>query len=440
MFNKSENGWVTPAAIFAAALGARLAFTLAHGPAPLIAEMNAYWDAAGGLLAGAGFHAGHGFRAFIPPGYAFFLAAVRGLGGTPLTARIFQDFLGAGTALMLFYYVRRPFGPKTALYASMAFAIWPPSLAIGDFVLTESLFTFLLMAMLFLWGDGGNWKRAIGAGLLGGAAALSRELALFFFPIIALSNILTREHKRALNAILAGIVVIACVAPWTTRNWRVLGGFIPITTKSNVDFYIYNHNTFDQILHNESDQPGERRLFADATSEIGLGRLAQRRALDWIVAHPALFIFKGLRTEANFFGLERDFFQHQQYGYFPPLPRWLLWLLVPIFLVPSAAALPLAFIGALRFGRNPNLKAATAIVILYVVITFAAYSFTRQRYPLTPFIIAFAVGALASGRETWDWLRGRPRRWIPAAACSLFLIASWTLELYLDLKDFAATG
>jgi len=440
MFNKSENGWVAPAAVFAAALGARLAFTLAHGPAPLIAEMNAYWDAAGGLLAGIGFHAGHGFRAFIPPGYAFFLAAVRGLGGTPFTARIVQDFLGAGTGLLLFYYIRRPFGLKAAFLGSLAFAVWAPSLAIGDFVLTESLFTFLLLATLLLWGNGDSRAHALGAGLIGGAAALSRELALLFFPAIALSYLLTRDYKRALNAILAGIIVIICVAPWTVRNWRVLGGFVPVTSKSNVDFFIYNHNSFDQILYNESDQPGEKRLFADATSEIGLAHLAQKRGLAWIVAHPGLFVFKGFRTEANFFGLERDFFQHQKYGYFPPLPPWLLWLLVPIFLVPSAAALPLAFLGAIRFGRNPHLKAATAIVILYVIVTFAAYSFTRQRYPLTPIIIAFAVGALASRREMWHWLKERPWRWVTAAAFSSFLLAAWALEISLDLKDFGGTG
>lgn len=440
MDRNNDNKWLAPAAVFVTALGARLAFTLAHGPAPLVAEMNAYWEAAEGLLAGAGFHAGHGFRAFIPPGYAFFLAAVQGLGGSPFSARIIQGVLGAATALLLYYFIRKPLGVKAALAGGLAFAIWPPSLAIGDFLLTESLFTMLLMATLLAWGDGSKPGRALGAGLIGGAAAYGRELALYFFPLVALSYLLSRDHKRLLNAILATAVVVICVAPWTIRNYHVLGGFVPITSKSNVDFFIYNHNSFGQILYNESDQPSEARLFADARSELELARLAQRRALTWISSHPALFIFKGFRTEANFFGLERDFFQHQQYGYFPALPSGLLWILVPLFILPSALALPLAFIGALRFGRNQDLRAALAIVILYIIITFAAYSFTRQRYPLTPIIITLAVGVLTSVRGTWDWMRERRWRWISAAAFTAFLVAAWILEIVLDLKDFAAIG
>ncbi len=426
----------TLAAVFGVALIARAAFTLTHGPAPLIAEMNAYWAAAGRLLAGDGFHAGHGFRAFIPPGYVWFLAAVRALGGSPLAARVAHAFLGAATAALVFLYGRRAFNDKVAGFSAFAFALWPASLVFGDFLLTETLFTFLFMAGLLAWGDGSSWKNAFAAGLCWGAAALTRELALYFFPFFALSYILTKRLQHSLKAIVAFLIVIACVAPWTLRNYRVLGGFVPVTTKSAVDLFIYNHNNFDQIVRNESDQPSERQLFADAPDELELAKLARRRALSWITSHPALFLFKGLRTEMNFFGLERDFFQHQKYGYYGPLPKPVLILLVPLFLIPSAAALPLAFVAALRFGGNRYLQPGIYVTIFYIITTFVAYSFTRQRYPLTPVMVTLAVAAVVNRSELRRWLKRRRAVLATALAFIVFLAASWALELYLDIGDY----
>jgi len=427
---------LTALAVAAAALATRAAFTLAHGPAPLVAEMAAYWDAARGLLAGRGFHAGHGFRAFIPPGYAFFLAAIQGFGGGPLAARLAQAALGAATAVLTYLYARAAFGEAVGRLAGFAFALWPASWVFGDFVLTEALFTFLFMAGLTAWGDGSSWRGVAAAGLCWGLAALTRELALLFLPFICLCYFLTRNPKLAVKAVVAAAIVGACVAPWTVRNYRVLGGFVPVTTKSGVDFYIYNHNNFKQILANESDQPSETKLFADARDELDLARLARRRAWTWIAGHPGLFVVKGVRTEMNFLGLERDFFQHQMYGYYPPLPKGVMIPAFLAFILPSAVAFPLAFVAALRHRRNRHLAAGLYVILLYLVITFAAYSFTRQRYPLTPLVITLAAAAWHGRRDLWTWLKGRRWALAAAAAFTAFLAAAWLLEIYLDAGEY----
>jgi 4-amino-4-deoxy-L-arabinose transferase-like glycosyltransferase len=426
----------TVAAVFAVAFAARVAVTLCHGYAPLLAEMNAYWDAARRLLAGEGFHAGHGFRAFIPPGYVWFLTLIRALGGDTLWARLAQAPLGALTAVAAFFYGRRPLGDRAAAAAAFIFALWPASLVMGDFLLTESLFTLLFVAGLAVWADGASWRRAGLAGVLWGAAALTREQALYFFPFITICYFLIKRCKVAIKALVASLIVAACVAPWTVRNYVVLGGLVPVTTKSAVDFYIYNHNNLEQIINNESDAASENALFADAGGELELYKSARGRALAWIAAHPALFLVKGLRTEMNFVGLERDFFQHQLYGYYDRLSMPATVLLALLLLGPSAAALPLAFAGAIRFGGDEHLRAGVFVMILYVIITFVAYSFTRQRYPLTPLIITFAVAAGRKPRETRAWLKSRRPAFAAFVAFNVFLAAAWALELYQDFGDY----
>jgi len=417
------------------ACAARAAFTLWHGPAPLVAEMNAYWDAAGRLVAGEGFHAGHGFRAFIPPGYAFFLAAWRALGATPLTVRVIHAALGAATTVLVYLY-GRSVTPRAAAAAAWTFALWPPSIVFGDFLLTESLFTFLFLAGLVVWRAGENWPRVAAAGVIWGAAALCREIALYFLPFMFLCYLLTRKPKLSLKALVATVIAAVFISPWTVRNWAVLGGFVPVSSKTAVDFYIYNHNNFNQILNNESDLKSESKLFADAKNEFELTVLARRRAVEWALSHPALFLFKGLRTEMNFFGLERDFFQHQLYGYFPPLGIAGTAFAGIVLLIPSAILLPLAFVGALRLRNSPAFAPALFIVILYVLTTFLAYSFTRQRYPLTPVFITAAAATLAGWKDTRAWLAARRWARLATVAYIIFLIAAWALEIYMDAGDY----
>lgn len=414
----------------------RAAFTLWHGPAPLVAEMNAYWEAAAGIAAGKGFYAGHGFRAFIPPGYAFFLTPFRMAGSSPLWVRLFQAALAGLTTYTLYKFCLRITTPRGASAAAWVFALWPPSFVFNDFLLTETLFTVLLVTGLAVWANRQSWTGAVIAGITWGFAALTREIALFFFPVTALVYLINGEKRLFTKSLIATGVVVLCVSPWTVRNAIVTGGFIPVTSKSSVDFYIYNHNNFIQILNNESDQPTESKLFADAADEVELTKLARRRAIEWMVSHPTLFFFKGIRTEMNFLGLERDFFQHQMYGYFPELSVPGTVIAGAALILPSAILLPFTYVGIIRLRRSTAFAPALGIVIIYVTVTFIAYSFTRQRYPLTPIFIAAGASLLTDGKKAWLWFNRRPWVKLSTALFVSFLLLSWGLEIYLDLPDY----
>ena len=424
--------------VFAAALIPRVAVPLIHGPAPLIAEMNGYWDAAGGLAAAKGFNAGHGFRAFLPPGYPAFLAVIRAAGGTPVAARVVQGIVGALTAVVTYLYARRLFGDKVAAAAAFAFALWPMGVAMGDFILSETTFTFLLLLGVWALGAGDRWRNVVGAAVVWGAAAYFREYTLYFFPALILCNVLTKNYKLTGKSVVGAFIVAACIAPWTVRNAVVLRGFVPVTTKSNVDFFLYNHNNIWQIINNESDQPSELQLFRDAPSELELSRLARERAFAWIIAHPALLLFRGLRTEANFVGLERDFVQHYQWRYYEPMPKPVLMAAACATVLPTVIALPLAFVGFLRFGRRDTALPAIVIVLVYVGIAFATYSYSRHRYPLTPLLITFAVATLTSPGDTWHCLWSRRVAAYATALFLAFLVVAWTSEIVLEWRQLAA--
>jgi 4-amino-4-deoxy-L-arabinose transferase-like glycosyltransferase len=84
-----------------------------------------------------------------PPGYAFFVAGVIWLFGEELRALAFaQHLLGVGMALLTYALGRVTFGRLAGLLAGLLVALNGALVLSGQSVMTETLFTFLLLASL----------------------------------------------------------------------------------------------------------------------------------------------------------------------------------------------------------------------------------------------------------------------------------------------------
>jgi len=159
-----------------------------------------------------------------PPGYAAFVAGVITVLGEDLRALAFaQHTLGVATALLTYWLGRLTFGRAAGLGAGLLVALNGSLLLSGQSVMTETLFTFMLvgtLVLLLLAARGGHWGWCLGAGLLLGAAAITRPVAQFLVPLVPLAFVLYGRHPRHVirGTALVGLGAALLVGPWMLRN------------------------------------------------------------------------------------------------------------------------------------------------------------------------------------------------------------------------------
>jgi 4-amino-4-deoxy-L-arabinose transferase-like glycosyltransferase len=157
---------------------------------------------------------------------------------------IVQAVLGALGAVLLFQSLRR-LSVSLAGLATGLYAIHPLMLFYTAQILTESLFTFLVLWLIysaFRALDGGLGR----AGMMGavmGLAILCRSEAIPLSALVALGLLMFHRGpwvRRMQMVVVAGIAAALVVVPWLARNAIVLGSPV-LTTEGGPTFYIGNN-------------------------------------------------------------------------------------------------------------------------------------------------------------------------------------------------------
>jgi 4-amino-4-deoxy-L-arabinose transferase-like glycosyltransferase len=134
------------------------------------------------------------------------------------------------------------------------------------------------------------------AGLLTAIAILIRPAMLFFLPLATIWLMCRRPRWRGLvQAVIFGLLTLACVAPWTIRNARVYHRFILVASEGGVTFWTGNH----PLARGDGDLAANPTLkTADLefrTRHAGLSPeelepLYYRDAFGWIRNHPTAWM------------------------------------------------------------------------------------------------------------------------------------------------------
>lgn len=161
-----------------------------------------------------------------PPLYPFLISLFWWNEGPPaLTVMVLQALLGAATVVLVYLTARDYFSRAVALIACLAMVFAPMTGYFTAVLLTETLFTFLLMLAVFLWGRERAWL----AGLAFGLAALTRSNILLFLLALPLVSLLPALRQRWRTHLTVALVALALPAVWTVRNAAVSGEFVPIS-------------------------------------------------------------------------------------------------------------------------------------------------------------------------------------------------------------------
>ncbi|MCC6177595.1 MAG: glycosyltransferase family 39 protein [Chloroflexi bacterium] len=213
--------------VLVVAVAMRLAFTTSAPP-----FINA--DAEGYYLPGHDLAFGQPFQPDFrrTPGYPAFIAAEIWLFGESLQTLVLVQHLVAGpaTATLTYLLGRLLTSRGVALAAGLLVAASGPQLLYEHYILSDALFTLLLLGTLgvTVWAA---WRASLGwaaaAGVLCGATILCRPAGQLVAPILAAMLLLGAGtlRRRLVAVALCGLLAAVVVLPWMASNYARHGVF-----------------------------------------------------------------------------------------------------------------------------------------------------------------------------------------------------------------------
>ncbi|MGB3070992.1 MAG: phospholipid carrier-dependent glycosyltransferase [Ottowia sp.] len=177
-----------------------------------------------------------------PPGYPFLLLPFAGEvpdEETILHITQLQALLGIFVILFTYITAKEFLGKTWALLPSLLVAISPQLINCEVYILSESLFTFLMMAaiacLVIQINRHQNQLLLLLGGILLGAAALTRPTLSYIVPFLLLGLLpLLPKSARWKWAITLSLGFALLTVPWAMRNWLTLGGSDPALTINTI--------------------------------------------------------------------------------------------------------------------------------------------------------------------------------------------------------------
>ena len=294
--------WI--AAILALALAAR-SFWVAYAPADPtdgshVDDTYFYHYSADRLAEGSGYVVPWtgAETAHWPPGYTFFLAGLYWLFGPHVAIGwIANIVLGTLTCVAVYIAGCLILSQRAGAVAGLLLAVFPGHIFFSSLLLSETLFTFLVVVAMTLTllvarqGRDTGMARLILLGVVVGAAALVRGQGLFLLIAAALFWWLsTADWRRALRwAAVVGVTSLAVIVPWSIRNYVAMNSFVFISTNAGGNLWLGNHEGATGRFMWMADEWMRRRYanLPEPQREVAVSNLALREGLKFMFTHPA---------------------------------------------------------------------------------------------------------------------------------------------------------
>ena len=258
-----------------------------------------------------------GPTAWLPPLYPLLIAAVFQLFGiyTAASAWVLLAIncaFSAVTALAVWEIGARCYGRRVAVWAGWLWTLHPAAMQyavrwVWEMSLTTALFAWVIVLALRMRGIGsedktkksssqvGQWSAF---GLAWGLIALSNSTLLLFLPVCGVWILMGSWHQpgRRLQGVrgatLAALIFLACITPWTLRNYAVFHTFIPLRGNFGAELYMGDGPGSTGLLmvyDHPHVAPEQLKLYA-SLGEVRYVALRGALAKSFIKANPAHFL------------------------------------------------------------------------------------------------------------------------------------------------------
>ncbi len=289
--------------LFALALILRLLFVFSsHGNA-VTPDGALYSNIATRLLHGQGFiQDARSYFIVVPPFYPIFLAFVYAFFGVgnSIAVLIIQALLGALTVVFIYKTAEELFNHWTGLFAGLLFSIYSVSIYWTGFVLTETLFTFLVVLFTYVLArllrpQATYWTAGL-LGLIWGITSLTRPHLLFFVPFLWALLFIVQKRRGLKLAGISTLLLLITIAPWIGYLYAEYGCVIPIASHGGLALWCGNGPFVNPDRYYSSTLYVNNPLFTTQLRE-GMNlppceqdRFFRNAALQFIISHPLRFV------------------------------------------------------------------------------------------------------------------------------------------------------
>lgn len=320
--------WV---AVLLVSVGLRVALALHYGDSvPVDQDEHSYSQLAWRVATGHGYTFERPWYPFTPADtptahwsflYTALVAGVyRIVGYHPLVVRL-TSAVATGFLLpwVVYRVTRRAFPERrtVALVAAIGAAGYAYFITFGARIMTEGLYIVaLLWSLDSALAVADDLKQSVAVplahslqlGLSLGTAVLLRQAILPWVPLLfvwLLLNVGTLQRLKPHTLkplIVAGLVLIACILPWTLRNCRVYGSFLLLNSNTGYAMYSAQHPMHGTDFQEYEAAPlPEDLLRGDWIPESEIDRALLARGISFVLAEPRRYLLLSVSRLWDFF-------------------------------------------------------------------------------------------------------------------------------------------
>lgn len=337
---------------------------------------------------------------FRGPLYPLFLVLTYSVLGENLYAVQFvQSLLGALTCFIIYQITKKIFDKKTAIMSAIIFTFYPLFIWYTARIWVETLLTFLLSILVLYLVKFLKYPSKTNALILGvilGIVNLCKS-NLLLFPLfllpVSLAFFWYRKKMVLLNICIIVISMFLVILPWTYRNYKVSGHFVPVQI-FGVNIIGGDINIEKAIGLKEHRMPSLRESEGAYNALIRFEEFKIGRSLDLVERDRAILghlFHKYLFSPLFFF--KKVAIQSVQFWYLGGGKlRCLLFAVIQLsLLIPG-------FFGIV-YGLKKRLFIAPLLFIIIYFTLMHAISFGAARYsvPIMPYVGIFAAYAICHG-------------------------------------------
>ena len=320
---------------------------------------------------------------------------------------LLQVIVGVAIVALAMSLAREWFDDKVAVTTGWILACWPLLIQFTTILASEMFFLlFVLLAFRLASLPGRSWSaRVLLSGLALAAASYIRPTALLMSPLLFAKNAVKDRQwfKAGLACIGVLTVMIACILPWTARNWEVTQRFVLISSNGGENLWMGNNPS------------GSLSYMPPPTLDIAnpadRDKYLRALAIDYIVQHPVDFVVRSVKKMVVLHDRETSGVGWNEDGIAQRAGQGLI---APLKLISSAywwVILALAIYGMYAYVKNSGfflLLTFPPIVTWAYFTAIHAVTVAGDRYhiPSIPFIAMIAAYALTT---RWISKADRPK-------------------------------
>jgi 4-amino-4-deoxy-L-arabinose transferase-like glycosyltransferase len=306
--------------------------------------------------------------------------------------------------LPIFYFARRGFGNRVAIWSGWAWAFFPYAIYFPVERIWPTWLATLLLSVLFLLNlkleesdSIGIW---LGWGILWGLAALTEPIVLSVLPFLGVW-VCYRRWRRGrswfLPPALAALAFLAVVSPWFVRNHRTFHQFILFRDTIGLELIVGNngdsfhwHPSEIGPWHNEAEWTQFKRI-----GELPYMEEKKQQAYTFIKSHPGWFAWETVRR-----------FIYIWTGFWSASPRYLAEEpLDPPNVLFCTALTVMMLLGLRRAFRYRDFAVTmpyVLVLLIFPLIFYVTHPEVYYRRQIDPMVLVLAVYGVLPRAQTGE--------------------------------------